>query len=91
MDINVLILPIGIVVLFFLLIGIGIAISDHGGIRGFDYLFLASAVAAFVLSNYLWFFSGAKMAAVMVGIWVPGNLSLGMYFRSMLTRTKKIN
>jgi len=50
--------------------------------RTSDYFFLASAVVAFLFANYLWFYVNQDYG-IFVGIWVPSNLILGLYFRTM--------
>ena len=46
-----------------------------------DLFFVISAVIAFLLANYLWFVAGMKQAGFFVGLWVPSNLILSLYFR----------
>ena len=53
--------------------------------RTSDYFFLASALIAFVFANYLWFYVEQDYG-IFVGIWVPSNLILGLYFRIMSSR-----
>ena len=53
--------------------------------RTSDYFFLASALVAFLLANYLWF-NAYQEYGIFVGIWVPSNLILGLYFRTMSTK-----
>jgi len=53
--------------------------------RTSDFFFLASALVAFLLANYLWF-SEFQDYGIFVGIWVPSNLILGLYFRTMGTK-----
>lgn len=47
-----------------------------------DIFFLISALLAFALANYLWFAVGAK-TGFFVGLWVPSNLILSIYFRQL--------
>lgn len=51
-----------------------------------DYFFLASALVAFLFANYLWFYVN-KDYAIFVGIWVPSNLALGLYFRILSSKS----
>jgi len=53
--------------------------------RTSDYFFLASALIAFLLANYLWF-NGYQDYGIFVGIWVPSNLILGLFFRTIGTK-----
>ncbi len=46
-----------------------------------DAFFIISAIIAFLLANYLWFVAGMKQAGFFVGLWVPSNLILSLYFR----------
>lgn len=45
-----------------------------------DIFFLLSAGVAFLLANYLWLAVGTK-SGFFVGLWVPSNLILALYFR----------
>jgi hypothetical protein len=47
-----------------------------------DYFFLAAALIAFGLANYL-LVSGFKAEALFVSLWVPMNIVLGMYFKNI--------
>jgi hypothetical protein len=47
-----------------------------------DLFFLISALLAFLLANYLWFAVGAK-SGFFVGLWIPSNLILALYFRNI--------
>lgn len=47
-----------------------------------DYFFLAAALVAFGLANIL-LVSGYKPEALFVSLWVPMNIILGMYFKSI--------
>ncbi len=47
-----------------------------------DIFFLVSASLAFLLANYLWFAVGVK-SGFFVGLWVPSNLILALYFRHL--------
>lgn len=46
-----------------------------------DVFFVISALIAFLLANYLWFLEGNRLAGFFVGLWVPSNLILALYFR----------
>lgn len=81
----------GIVSFVLLLGGIFFAINEsgEGAFYVFDYFFLAAIVLAFGLANYLWFVVGNKSLGQIIGIWVVGNVALGMYFRSVYTRFRR--
>ncbi len=53
--------------------------------RTSDFFFFASALVAFLLANYLWF-NDFQDYGIFVGIWVPSNLILGLYFRTMSSK-----
>jgi len=53
-----------------------------------DIFFLISAIIAFAFANYLWF-SGDIKSGFFVGLWVPSNLILVVYFKKLSTRSKK--
>ncbi len=53
-----------------------------------DIFFLISAIIAFALANYLWF-SGDIRSGFFVGLWVPSNLILVVYFRKMSSEKVK--
>mgnify|MGYP005725295893 CR=1 FL=1 len=53
-----------------------------------DIFFLISAFAAFLFANHLWFTVDAK-AGLFVGLWVPSNLILAMYFRRVSTTSER--
>jgi len=59
-------------------------------IKRADIFFIISAVVAFLLTNYLWFFVDFK-AGFFVMLWVPSNLILALYFKriSLDTNTEK--
>lgn len=72
----------GIFSLLFLIGGISFTLREYRlqHFRTSDYFFLAAALVAFLLANYLWFY-GDKEYGLFVSIWVPSNLVLGLYFR----------
>ncbi len=72
----------GVFSLFFLIGGVTLTLKEFRlkHFRPSDYFFLASALVAFLFANYLWFFVKPEYG-IFVGIWVPSNLILGLYFR----------
>lgn len=48
-----------------------------------DLFFLLSALVAFILANYVWFVTDDLRAGFFVGLWVPSNLILSIYFRHL--------
>lgn len=77
----------GIFSLFFLIGGVTLTLREFRmkHFRASDYFFLASALIAFLFANYLWFFVKQEYG-IFVGIWVPSNLILGLYFRFISTK-----
>ena len=53
-----------------------------------DIFFLISAIIAFAFANYLWF-TGDIKSGFFVGLWVPANLILVVYFKKLSTSSKK--
>jgi len=51
-------------------------------IKRADIFFLISAIIAFVFANYLWF-TGDIKSGFFVGLWVPSNLVLVVYFKKL--------
>ena len=86
MDSNV-ILIFGFLSFMFLVGGISFTLKEVRlkNFRTSDYFFLASALVAFLLANYLWF-NEFQEYGIFVGIWVPSNLILGLYFRTMSSK-----
>jgi hypothetical protein len=86
---NNLILIAGIVVTLLACTGIFFALQEMNpkSIRTFDYFFLGAVIIAYAFGNYLWFIENNHDAGQIVGIWVAGSISLGLYFRSIVTRT----
>ncbi len=84
------VLLFGLISFIFLVGGISFTLREvrlkH--FRKSDYFFLAAAIISFIFANYLWFFVN-KEFGTFVGIWVPSNLALGLYFRMMSSRSKK--
>lgn len=78
----------GIFSLIFLIGGIGFSLREMrmNNFRLSDYFFLASALVGFLLANYLWFYQGEEFGGIFVGIWVPSNLALGLYFRTISSK-----
>ncbi|MBT8386368.1 MAG: hypothetical protein KJO12_03065 [Ignavibacteria bacterium] len=50
-----------------------------------DYLILAAAFIAFLLSVYLWF-TGQREEGLYVGLWVPSILAFGGYIKISLRK-----
>ena len=78
----------GIFSLIFLVGGIGFSMREMRlkNFRTSDYFFLASAFVGFLLANYLWFYQANDFGGIFVGIWVPSNLALGLYFRMISSK-----
>lgn len=83
------ILIAGIVVTLLACLGMFFALQEMNpkSIRTFDYFFLGAVVIAYAFGNYLWFIEKNHDAGQIVAIWVVGSISLGLYFRSIVTRT----
>ncbi len=84
---NIGILVFGLFSLLFLLGGITLTLREYRlqHFKNSDYFFLAAALVAFLFANYLWFFVKQEYG-IFVGIWVPSNLVLGLYFRMMSSK-----
>jgi predicted small integral membrane protein len=78
----------GIFSLIFVVGGIGFSLREMrlNNFRTSDYFFLASALVGFLLANYLWFYQNQEFGGIFVGIWVPSNLALGLYFRTISSK-----
>lgn len=78
----------GLFSLIFLAGGIGFSLREMRlqNFRTSDYFFLASALVGFLLANYLWFYQNQEYGGIFVGIWVPSNLALGLYFRTISSK-----
>ena len=78
----------GLFSLIFLAGGIGFSLREMRlhNFRTSDYFFLASALVGFLLANYLWFYQNQEYGGIFVGIWVPSNLALGLYFRMISSK-----
>lgn len=86
---NQMILIAGVVVTLLACAGIFFSLQEMNpkSIRVFDYFFLGAVIIAYAFGNYLWFIEKNQDAGQIVGIWVVGSISLGLYFRSIVTRT----
>ncbi|RMD93555.1 MAG: hypothetical protein D6814_15470 [Calditrichaeota bacterium] len=85
---QVVIFIFGALSLFFLIGGITLTLREFrlNHFRTSDYFFLASALVAFLFANYLWFYVKPEYG-IFVGIWVPSNIALGLYFRMISSKS----
>lgn len=86
-----LILPVGLFDFVLVLLGVYLAMKDGGGkhFHVFDFFFVGATLIAFLLANYLWFIIRDEHTGTLVGVWAVGNAAIGLYFRSMFTRSSE--
>jgi hypothetical protein len=84
-----LMLPVGMFDFLLVLAGIYSALKDGRSkhFHVFDFFFIGATAIAFVLANYLWFIIQDEPTGTLVGVWAVGNAAIGLYFRSMFTRS----